>query len=120
SCLLLLLALFIVFHDFGVNDVVIGGFGLGRGLWRFLLRGLVDRLAELALALAELLGRRLHRVVVVSRERGLELVKVTLHLGLHVFGQLVLVLRDELLHRVRELLGVVAQFGSFAALLVFF
>src|SRR5699024_5213314 len=79
----------------------------------------VDGLAQLGLRSLQLLERGLDLVVVVLLlQGGLQRVNVGLDLGLDLFGQLVLVVLDQLVDRVRCLLGGVAGLGCLAAGLV--
>src|SRR5690606_17448113 len=122
SCRPWLLVVRLVVYDFGVDDVFVVAFRLGRGAAVCGLLGLalcVDLFTDLLLALVQLVERGLDGRVVFAGERCLERVDVGLDFGLDAIRQLFVVLFDEFLGGVDELLGGVANLGGLTALLVF-
>src|SRR5580704_8730135 len=122
------LAVAVLVHDFGLDDIVVGR-GLravpGRAglLGLGLLSGLglgVDRGAHLLGDLRGPLGGGLDRLGVVALQRLLDLGDRLADLGLDVIRHLVLVLAEELLGAVDQRVGLVADLGLFAALAVLF
>src|SRR5699024_2960037 len=121
--LLLLLVLFV--DNLGVDDIVLGaGAGIGAcpvtggGTLGALL--VVDGFADLLLLGAELAVGGLRCIVVFARECFLDSVDIALHLGLALFGQLVVVVGQQLLGLVGEVLRIVADSGGLTAPLVLF